>query len=169
MQNSKKTSLSMWSTVIICSLLVFISLEFCSSAISIYTVPITEALGISRGAYATTSTVRFVIMAVTNLFFGVLASRFGTKKLMLMGFGSLIASTLICSFASGLPLLLLGSVFLGVGLSFSSTTMVGTVINRHCKVHTGTFLGISSRYELCRRGNCSNNPHTRYKRTQRGI
>lgn len=141
MKPYKNTTPSSWSAVIICSLLVFISLGFCSSAISIYTVPITEGLGITRGAYATTSTVRFVTMALTNLFFGTLARRFGTKKLMLAGFGFLMLSTLLCSFANGLPLLLLGSIFLGVGLSFSSTTMVGTVIKRYCKVHTGTFLG----------------------------
>ena len=143
MEIRKKIPFNEWRAVIICSLLVFISLGFCSSAISIYTVPVTEALGISRGAYATSSTVRFITMALTNLCFGALAHRFGTKKLMLMGFGSLIISVLICSFANGLPLILLGSLFLGAGLSFTSTTMVGTVINRNCKRHTGTFLGIA--------------------------
>ena len=142
MKKTKEVSFSAWRAVIICSILVFISLGFCSSAISMYTIPVTEGLDISRGAYAINSTIRFITTALTNLCFGALVHRFGTKKLMLLGFGFLMISTLLCSFASGLPLLLLGSVFLGVGLSFSSTTMVGTVINSYCKKHTGTFLGI---------------------------
>ena len=143
METNKKSPLSMWGAVIISSLMIFISLGFCLSSISIYTVPVTKGLGISRGAYATTASVRFVTMALTNVFFGPLVHKFGTKKLMLFGISSLVLSSLICSFANGLAVLLVGSAFLGIGMSFSSTTMVGTVINRHCKNHTGIFLGIA--------------------------
>ena len=143
MKTRTKRPLSVWGAVILSSLMIFISLGFCSSAISIYTVPVTEALGISRSAYATTSSVRFITTALTNVFFGTLVYRFGTKKLMLLGFGSLITSSVVCSFANGLPALLVGSVFLGIGISFTSTTMVGTIINRHCKKNTGTYLGIA--------------------------
>ena len=143
MKTNKKGSLSVWGAVILSSLMIFISLGFCSSAISIYTVPVTEALGISRSAYATTSSIRFITTALTNVFFGLLVHKFGTKKLMLLGFGSLITSSVVCSFANGLPALLVGSLFLGIGISFTSTTMVGTIINRHCKKNTGTYLGIA--------------------------
>ena len=143
MKTNKKNTLSVWGAVILSSLMIFISLGFCSSAISIYTIPVTEALGISRSAYATTSSVRFITTTLTNIFFGLLVHKFGTKKLMLLGFTSLITSSVICSFANGLPALLVGSVFLGIGIAFTSTTMVGTIINRHCKKNTGTYLGIA--------------------------
>ena len=143
MKTNNKRPLSVWGAVILSSLMIFISLGFCSSAISIYTVPVTEALGISRSAYATTSSIRFITTTLTNIFFGLLVHKFGTKRLMLLGFGSLITSSVICSFANGLPALLVGSLFLGIGISFTSTTMVGTIINRHCKKNTGTYLGIA--------------------------
>jgi len=53
----------------------------------------------------------------------------------------LILSMLICSFADNIVLLCIGTAFLGIGLSWTTTTMVGAVINRWCKEHKGTIMG----------------------------
>ena len=132
-----------WLSVLLCALMVFTTLGFCSSANSIYVVPVTQGLGITRSAYATTTTVRFVTMATVNVFFGALVRRFGVKRLILGGFASLIVANLLCASARGLPLLLAGSAFLGAGLAFTSTTMVGVIVHRACRTHTGLLTGIA--------------------------
>lgn len=139
----KSTSRGAISAVLLSSLMVFVALGFCSSANSIYVIPITEGLGISRSAYSVTTSLRFVTTAAVNVFFGSLVRRLGTKKLILVGFTFLTLSALVNSVAGGLPLLFVGSLFLGIGISFTTTTMVGTVINRACPKNTGIFLGIA--------------------------
>ena len=132
-----------WVIVIISCLMVFCVLGFCSSANSMYIAPITEALNISRTSYSVTTSVRYITTSVVNAFFGFLIFRLGEKKLILGGFISLIISTFIYSMASNVLMFSVGSVFLGIGLSFTTTSMVGTVINKWCAKNKGTIMGIA--------------------------
>ena len=68
--------------IILCFLMVFICLGFCSSTRSLYLVPVTEALDIPRSAFSLTESCQYVMTAVVNLFFGTLTNQFGTKKLI---------------------------------------------------------------------------------------
>jgi len=63
----------------------------------------------------------------------VLIAKFGAKKLILAGFASLIASMLIYSQSTNVFGFYIGGIFLGIGLSWTTTTMVGSVINKWCK------------------------------------
>ncbi len=130
-----------WVVAALCFLMVFITLGFCSSSRSLYIAPVCEALGIKRSAFSINDTCRFIATSVTNMFFGTLVSRFGTKKLIGFGFLSLAASSFIYSFAPSIYLFYLGGVFLGVGLSFTTTTMVGAVINKWFRENRGTVMG----------------------------
>ena len=132
-----------WVIVVISCFMVFTVLGFCSSANSMYITPITEALGISRGAYSVTTSVRYITTSVVNIFFGALIYRFGEKKLIIGGFVSLITSTFVYSIASDVAVFAIGSVFLGIGLSFTTTAMVGTVVNKWCAKNKGTIMGIA--------------------------
>lgn len=140
---NKKTFDYKWVIVITCCLMVFISLGFCSSANSMYIKPITEALCITRGTYSVTTSIRFITASIINVFFGTLIYRYGAKKLILSGFISLIISTVIYSIANNVLVFYLGSIFLGAGLSFTTTTMVGSVVNKWCAKNKGTVMGIA--------------------------
>jgi len=131
-----------WIIVFISGLMVFTVLGFCSSANGIYIAPITSALDISRGSYAVTTSVRYVTTSVINIFFGTLIYRFGAKKLIMSGFILLIISSIIYSVATTVPIFCVGSFFLGAGLSFTTTTMVGSVINKWCAQNKGTIMGV---------------------------
>ena len=122
-------------------LMVMICLGFCSSTKSLYIAPVTAALGIKRSALSGNDSLRFISSAVINVFFGTLVNRFGTKKLIIAGFVCLICSQLVYSFASNVLVFYIGGVLLGVGLSWTSTTMVGCVINKWCKENKGTIMG----------------------------
>lgn len=130
-----------WIVVGLCFLMVFVALGFCSSPKSLFIKAITGALEIDRTAYSVTDSIRYVTTAIVNIFFGFLIAKFGPKKLILAGFASLIISSLLYAFAEHLVLLYLAGMFLGMGLSWTTTTMVGYVVTRWCKENKGTIMG----------------------------
>lgn len=130
-----------WVIAAVCFLMVFAGLGFCSSSKSIYLSAITEALGFSRSAFSINDSCRFVATAIANLFFAELVAKFGTKKLIAAGMGCLIISTLLYSWATNLWIFYIGGVFLGLGIAWTTTTMVGVVIKRWFHKNRGTVLG----------------------------
>ncbi len=130
-----------WAVISACFLMVFVTLGFCSSTKSLYLAAITEATGISRSLYALSDSCRFVTSAVINLFFGSLIARFGSKRLIAAGFACLILFTLISSQVSDVAGFCLGGCFLGLGLSWTTTAMVGHVVNLWCSESRGTVMG----------------------------
>lgn len=130
-----------WVIVGLSFLMVLTALGFCSSSKSLYIAPICEALGISRSTFSINDSCRFITTAIINIFFGSLIAKFGAKKLIGAGFVCLIASMLIYSFATNVYVFYVGGVFLGLGLAWTTTTMVGAVVNRWCKENKGTIMG----------------------------
>lgn len=130
-----------WVIVALSFLMVMICLGFCSSPKSLFIGPVTDALGIKRSLFSINDSMRFISTAVINIFFGSLINRYGAKKLICAGFISLILSQLIYSFATNVVVFYLGGILLGVGLSWTTTTMVGAIVNKWCKESKGTIMG----------------------------
>ncbi len=130
-----------WIIIGLCFLIVAVSLGLCSSGRNLYLTAITDALDIPRGAFSLTNTIRFFTTTVFNLFFGKLVYRFGTKKLVCAGFICLISFALINSVANNLFVFYLGSIFLGIGISWTGTTIMSAVVNKWCKSNKGTVTG----------------------------
>lgn len=130
-----------WVIVALSFMMVFIVLGFCSSSKDLYLKPMTEALGMERSVFSLNDSCRYVTTAIVNLFFGALVARFGTKKLVVGGFISLILSCLAYCTATNVFMLCVGGCLLGVGLAWTTTTMVGSVINKWCKKNKGTIMG----------------------------
>lgn len=127
-----------WVIVVLCFLLVATTLGFCSSGSSYYLTAITDALDISRGAFGLTTTIRYFVTTVLNIFFGSLIMRFGPKKLISAGIICLILFAYTSSVATTLFTFYLASLFLGIGLSWTTSTMTSAVINRWCKNNKAT-------------------------------
>ena len=121
-----------WVIIGLCFLIVSTSLGLCSSGRTLYLTAITNALGLSRGAFSLNNTFRFITTTILNLFFGPLVNRFGTKKLICAGFLFLIAFALINSVATSLWAFYIAGIFLGIGLAWTSTSMMSTVASRWC-------------------------------------
>lgn len=130
-----------WVIVGICFIMVFTSLGLCSSGKALYLTAITEALDIPRSAFSINNTLRYITTAIMNLFFGKFIARFGTKKLICAGFICMIAFALISSVATNLLEFYAAGILLGAGLSWSSTTMVSTVITKWCNKNRATLTG----------------------------
>lgn len=140
-QLDKQRNVQKWINVAICALTIFFGLGFCSSNKSLYLKAITEALGFSRSSYALATSCRFLSTAIINIFFGYLVKRFGTKKLIIAGFLCLIVSIFINIIATNVYMFCVSETISGIGFSWTSTGMVGCVINRWCKENTGTITG----------------------------
>ncbi|MBQ4517488.1 MAG: MFS transporter [Clostridia bacterium] len=141
-QGRKKGFDYKWVIVALSFLMVLTCLGFCSSPKSLFIGPVTKALGIQRSAFSLNDSCRFVTTAIINLFFGALINKFGPKKLIGAGFLCLIASSLIYSFATNVFVFYIGGCLLGLGLSWTTTTMVGCIINQWCKENKGTIMGL---------------------------
>lgn len=130
-----------WVIVALCFIAVCTSLGLCSSGRTMYLTAITDALDIKRSAFALNDTFRYVTTTILNLFFGTLINKFGAKKLMCAGFGCLIGFALINSVAEHIFVFYVGGILLGIGLSWTSTTMMSTVVNVWCKKNKGAVTG----------------------------
>ena len=142
MNGQKKTIDYKWIIVGLCFIMVFTALGFISATKGLFVAPVTEALGIKRSSFSLGDSCRYIATAVVNMFFGYLVVRFGTKKLIGAGFLSLILSLLIYATATKVYMFCIGGVLLGIGFSWTTTTMVGSVITRWCKENRGTIMGI---------------------------
>ena len=130
-----------WVITAMCVLVLGIGLGFCSSAKNIFIVPITKAYGFSRSAFTINDTCRYVTVSLTTIFFHTMVSKFGTKKLLLAGLSCYIISTLLNAYSTTLMGFYLGGIFLGLAVSWSSTTMTSLIINTWFDKNKGTVLG----------------------------
>lgn len=128
--------------LVICFLMEFICLGFCSSNAGLYLTAITKALNFDRTLYSLTYSVRYVVSTVVALFFGFLTGKVGVKKMAIVGMLSLVCSTTIFSFADTLPMFYLGGAFWGLGVTFCGGTMAGTIVRRWFDKDVGKFTGI---------------------------
>ena len=130
-----------WVVVGVCFLTTMITLGFCSSPGSLYLDVVPEMIGVSRTAFSLMNTFRFVANAIVNLFFGFLVHKFGTKKLMCAGILCLAGAMALSATATNIYMFYLAGMLLGIGFSWTGTTMMGCVINKWCKENRGTIMG----------------------------
>ena len=100
-----------WLIAVLCFFMIFIGLGFCSSGRSIFLVPVTEALGVSRSAFSVCDSIRYAMAGIISFFMGKLVNRFGTKKLICTGLIALMVATLLYVAASHLAFLYLAGIF----------------------------------------------------------
>lgn len=128
--------------VAISALMVCISLGFCSSNASLYLGAITDALHIKRSLFSLKDSCRFIATAVVNLFFGFMIQKFGAKKLIAAGFVCLTGATLLFATANDILGFYVGGALLGIGFSWTTTTMVSYLVNRWFDKNRGTINGL---------------------------
>jgi len=132
-----------WVIIALSFMMVCTSLGFCSSNRSMYFTAINDVFAgsFTEFEYSFTMTIRYISTTILNIFFGVLVNKFGTKTLISCGFASLIAFALINSFSTHLIHFYIASIFLGIGLSWTTTTMASAIINNWVTKNKGTVTG----------------------------
>ncbi len=131
-----------WVILGVCFFMIFVCLGFCSTNKGIYLTAITEALNIPRGLFSINDTCRYIASAVINLFFGILLQRFGYRKMVAVGFATMIVSTLLFAYAQDIVTFCIGGVFCGIGFAFTSTNMASSIMRRWFDKDIGKYTGI---------------------------
>lgn len=131
-----------WVILILCFLMEFVCLGFCSSNVGLYTKAVTEALDIKRSVYSLSSSLRYAVQVLVALNFGTLINRFGTKKTVCVGLAALTGSVAIRSCATNVFHIYIGSALWGLGIVFSGGTMASTIVRRWFHQDVGRYTGI---------------------------
>ena len=131
-----------WVILVVCFLMEFLCLGFCSSNVGLYTVPVTQALEIDRLAYSYWSSIRYAVQVLVALFFGTLVNRFGVKKMVFLGLCAMVSATAIRAFGTGLVHFYLAGALHGLGIVFVGGTMAGTIVRRWFHQNVGRYTGI---------------------------
>ncbi len=131
-----------WVILVLCSMMNFVCLGFCSSNKGMYLSAITEALDIPSGLFSINDSFRFAASALVNLFFGTLIVKVGIRKMTAIGFIANIAAMLCYAFADNIWVFYLGGTLLGVGLAFTTTSMTSNIVRRWFHKDLGKYTGI---------------------------
>ena len=131
-----------WVILVVCFLMEFICLGFCSSNAGLFTVPITDALHIDRLTYSYWSSIRYIVQVFVALYFGTLVNRFGIKKMVFVGLCSLIGATTLRAVGTNILYFYIAGVLHGVGIVFVGGTMAGTIVRQWFKQDIGKYTGI---------------------------
>lgn len=131
-----------WVILVVCFLMELLCLGFCSSNVGLYTVPVTQALGIDRLDYSYWLSIRYAVSVVVSLFFGTLINRFGIKKMVLLGLAALTGATALRAFGTVLVHFYLAGALHGLGMVFVGGTMAGTIVRRWFHKDVGRYTGI---------------------------
>lgn len=131
-----------WIIVAAGFLMVMVGLGFGSFSRGTYLKVVTEQMGLDRGGFALSDTIRNLVTAFLSIYFGKLLFRFDARKMIAGGFLALIASFVFNAVATGYLEFYIGGVFLGVGLAWTTTTIVGVLVERWFSGNTGTIMGL---------------------------
>ena len=108
---------------------------------SLYIVPITEELGISRGSFSVAYSTRNLLSFLSTLFLGVLLIKFGYRKLATIGL--LVVAGAYAVLGSSQNLMMLGLAYATMGLcdGFIGTSAASRMVNAWFHTHQGLVLG----------------------------
>ncbi len=132
-----------WVIVACCFLMMGTSMGFCSSPKQLFVEAVTDVLDIPRSIYALNTTFRYAAVAIMNLFFGSILIKLGVRKMIALGFISLVLSNILYAVAQSVWVIYLGAVFLGIGIAMVGSTTVSYIIHSRCKNNVGTILGFT--------------------------
>ena len=142
MELQKKKFDYKWVILVLGILMNMICLGFCSSNKGMYLTAITQALGIKRSLFSFNDTFRFMTSAIVNIFFGSLVYRFGVRKMVAVGFAAVLGAMVMYATADNVIGFYAGGILLGVGLAFTTTTMIGSIVRRWFTKDVGRYTGI---------------------------
>ena len=114
------------------------------NAIGIYTVPITEELGVGRGAYTVAGIPYGLFSLVSTLLTGALLPKLGYKRLTVISLIITAAGYVSIGLAGGLVGHAIGRGFIGLGYGMCFTAGSVWIIKKWFHKHLGLVIGIIS-------------------------
>jgi len=130
-----------WIVLITCYLMFFVSAGAGIATLSIYIVPISDALGVENSAFSVVISLAAVTVFLLSMLFGVL-KKIGLKKLMVIGLCTSTAAMAMFAFSQSLIMYYVAAVFMGIGYVGGTSVICSTVITSWFVKSQGTVLGI---------------------------
>lgn len=131
-----------WVILVLCILMNFVCLGFCSSNKAMYLAVITDVLGIKRSLFSINESCRYIASALVNVFFGTLVYKYGVRKLTAVGFLATVAAMVTNAVAENVPEFCIGGTLLGIGMALTTTGMTGSIVRRWFTNDIGKYTGI---------------------------
>jgi len=131
-----------WVIVVTGFLMVMTVLGFGSFTRSTFLKVVTVQLDMDRGAFSMYDAIRNVTSAILSLFFGKIILKLGARNMVGFGFVFLTVSFTINALAQSYWHFYLGGVFLGIGCTWTATSVVVYLVEHWFRGQTGTITGI---------------------------
>jgi MFS family permease len=109
--------------------------------LSLYTVPVSEALGVSRSAYSLVTTIAALTIFVGSMLFGPLQEKLGLKNMTTIGLSFAAISCVTFSFSKSIVLFYISGFLFGIGYTFTATTMCAAIISNWFVKRKGIIMG----------------------------
>lgn len=123
-------------------LVVAIVMGLCNNLASLYMLPVCEELGIDRGTFSLSVSVRCFMSIFGNLIFSAVYRKFGLRKPRVLVLILIAASYVGYAYATNIVPFLIGAAIYGLGTGIASTGGDAKVISNWFKSRQGTVLGV---------------------------
>ena len=114
------------------------------NALGVFTIPITEGLGIGRGAYALTGSVQSLVGAASTMLAAVLFRRFGYRRSAIFSLGICALSYALRGLSGNFWVFLFSRAIYGVAVGALDTTGAVRTVDSWFHKHKGLILGAVS-------------------------
>ena len=143
MEKSKGGIFYGWWIVVACTLIMATFFTLLLSCISLFVVPITEDLGISRSAFGTFSTIMSILGMILSPIAGKILATKDTHMIMSVSLLIGVLGYAALSFVNNVVLLYVLAVVIGFGSAFSTTVPIAIVLTRWFVKGRGTAMSIT--------------------------
>lgn len=130
MEKTKKGLFYGWWIVVACTLIMATFFTLLLSCISLFVVPITEDLGISRSAFSTFSTILSILGMILSPIAGKICATKNTRMIMSASLLLGVVGYTCLSFVNNVVLLYGLAVIIGFGSAFSTTVPIAIILTR---------------------------------------
>lgn len=130
-----------WVIFGVCFLMIFIALGYGSSTKGTFLTAVTNSLGLERSLFTIADSIRFITTAILSVFLGRTVERLGLRRMAGLGFTMLVLSFAVNSLATTYWHFYVGGALLGAGLCWTTTSMVGYLVENWFTNGKGTIMG----------------------------
>ena len=143
MENTRKGLFYGWWIVVACTLIMATFFTLLLSCISLFVVPVTEDLGISRSAFSTFSTILSILGMILSPVAGKICATKNTRVIMSASLLLGVAGYTCLSFVNNVVLLYVLAVIIGFGSAFSTTVPIAIILTRWFVTDRGKAMSIT--------------------------
>ncbi len=130
-------------TVAACSGLAASSIGICTNAMGIFYTPVSEELGVGRGAFALHATIAQLVSGFITPLVARLLPKYPLRPLLLCSVLPTCLSTALMAFAQNMPSFYILGFFRGIGMGFFSLMPVTAILNNWFHARHGLAVGIA--------------------------